>query len=123
MQNRSNELMLGTVVSFSANCIGVFWALGWLALGGLGVGMSSSPTEDLQQIWNSFVCMAMCLPVITNLALVGAVLVRRKKRFALGWLLGLLLSVGVAGCLIGMIAGYLMFLNCYPGGPGTTPHC
>ena len=34
---------------------------GWL--GGLGVGMSSAPTPDLKQTWNSFMLLALCCPL------------------------------------------------------------
>jgi hypothetical protein len=123
MQKSSSEIFVGGLVSFSANVFGVFWALGWLFIGGLGVGMSSAPAEDLRQIWSSFMWLALCCPVVINIVLLGVAMVRRRLKWGIGWLVGLLAAGLVAGCLVGLVAAYLAFLNCYPGGPGAPSHC
>jgi len=111
MQNKTSEIGLGGILSFGVNVIGVIWALSWLGIGGLGMGMSSAPTEELNQLGITFAGIALCCPVAINLVLLGGSLVRRRPRFAIGWVSGLMLAGLIAGCFVGIFVAYLAFLN------------
>jgi hypothetical protein len=111
MQNKTSEILLSGLTSLGANVVGVVWVLSWLGIGGLGMGMSSAPTAELNQLGITFAGIALCCPVTLNLALVGWSLVRRRPRFAIGWVLGLVLSGVIAGCFIGLFVAYLAFLD------------
>ena len=123
MQNKASEILVGGIASLGVNVVGVVWALSWLGIGGLGMGMSSAPTAELNQLGITFAGIALCCPVTLNLVLIGGSLVRRRPRFAIGWVSGLMLAGVVAGCFLGIIAAYLAFLSCYLGGFGAPSQC
>ena len=96
--------VLGLISTLAVNGFSLIWALGWLAAGALGVGMSSGPTEQLEEIWNSFVTAAACCPLTLNLLLMVVLILLALKRhdrmILLGWLTGLVIS-GLGGLVIG----------------------
>ena len=60
------NFLIGLISSLAVNGFGLCWAMGWLALGFVGVGMSSGPTQQLEEIWNSFVWLALACPCALN---------------------------------------------------------
>jgi hypothetical protein len=103
-RNTRSNFLIGLISSLAINGFGLCWAMGWLALGFLGVGMSSGPTAQLEETWNSFVWMALACPCALNPLLLVVILVlawkRRNRMILLGWLAGL----GIAG-LTGLVLG------------------
>jgi hypothetical protein len=109
--NRFN-FIIGLVSNLAINSIGLCWAISWLALGFLGVGMSSGPTAQLKETWNSFVWLALTCPCALNPLLLVVLLIfawkRRNRTILWGWLVGMGLS-GLAGLVLGGAVTALMY--------------
>jgi hypothetical protein len=110
--NTRQNLIIGLISSLTVNGLGLCWAIGWLALGFLGVGMSSGPTAQLEETWNSCVWMALACPCALNPLLLLVLLVlawkRRSRMILLGWLAGLGIA-GLTGLVLGGVVTALMY--------------
>jgi hypothetical protein len=111
MKKPSPGMLMMILVSLSLNGVGLAWAAGWLAVGGLGVGLSSSSTEDLYSILGSFVCLAAGLPVLVNLALPAFALVKRSRSFLAGWGIGLLAAALLGAAALITLIGVVALVN------------
>lgn len=94
---KSGAFQKGFFASLAANGAGLMFACSLLALGFVGMGMSSSTPEDLRQNWYSFVWTAFCCPATLNMGLLAYVAFEaaRKKdnRIWPGWLTGLAIAL------------------------------
>jgi hypothetical protein len=112
----SKDFWYGALAGVAANFVGLQWAAAWLFVGVLGAGMSSQPTNELQQTMLTFVWVAACCPVVFNLILFVVGAVRRKPLFWGGCLAGLLVNLLMAACLAALFAGYIALINSNPNG-------
>ena len=104
---KSSAFLQGFFVSLGVNASGLMFACSVMALGFVGAGMSSQPTEELRETWYSFVWLAFCCPTVLNLGLLAfnAFTWSRSKdaRIWPGWLAGLML-VGIPLCLLAVFS-------------------